>query len=181
MAKGKGKSKRLSEINMPTWILWAVIISFVYAVSLFVAYDVGTRAPKSKYEGVKAKEVKRGKGDPITVPLFIPPEKVSHHPRFHFTFDNKEVLRPLRTREQLDKVVTGAKTDIAVFLQLMAWVRSQWSPNRPDPYPPIDAIVILDKIRGGRGGWFLRPILFCIGTMLAELGVQSQICNDQRT
>ena len=162
MAKNKGKSRKLSEIHIPTWILWVVIISFIYAVSLFVAYDVGTRAPKSKYGGIKGKEVKRERSDPITVPLFIPPEKVSHHPRFHFTFDSKEVLRPLRKREQLDKVVTGVKNDIEVFLQLMKWVRSQWSPSRPDPYPPIDAIVILDKIRAGETGGFCAQYCFVL-------------------
>jgi hypothetical protein len=141
----------------------------VYAVSLVVAYDVGKRVPQSKYVGIKAKEAKREKSDPITVPLFIPPERVSHHPRFHFTFDNEEVLRPLRNREQLDKVVTGAKTDIEVFLQLMEWVRSQWSPGRPDPYPPIDAILILDKIRAGETGGFCAQYCFVLVQCLLSL------------
>jgi hypothetical protein len=174
MTKGKGKSTRLLEINIPTWILWAVIISFVYAVSLFIAYDVGTRAPKSKYGGIKGKEVKREKSNPITVPLFIPPERVSHHPRFHFTFDNEEVLRPLRNRERLDKVVTGVETDIEVFLQLMEWVRSQWSPGRPDPYPPIDAIVILDKIRAGETGGFCAQYCFVLVQCLQSLGYKAR-------
>jgi hypothetical protein len=174
MTKGKGKSRSLFEINIPTWILWAVIISFIYAVSLFIAYDVGTRTPKSKYGGIKGKEVKREKCAPITVPLFIPPERVSHHPRFHFTFDNEEVLRPLRNREQLDKVVIGARTDIEVFLQLMVWVRSQWSPGRPDPYPPIDAIVILDKIRAGQTGGFCAQYCFVLVQCLQSLGYKAR-------
>jgi hypothetical protein len=174
MTKGKGKNTRLLEINIPTWILWAVIISFVYALSLFIAYDVGTRAPQSKYGGIQAKEAKREKSDSITVPLFIPPERVCHHPRFHFTFDNEEVLRPLRTRERLDKVVTGAETDIEVFLQLMEWVRAQWSPGRPDPYPPIDAIVILDKIRAGETGGFCAQYCFVLVQCLRSLGYKAR-------
>lgn len=176
----KGKSKRLSARDIPPWILWAVIVSFVYAVSVFVVYDVGKRAPRSKYGGIKARKVNKVTADPITIPLFIPPEKIFHHPRFHCTFDSEEVLEPLRHREQLDKVVVRAKTDIEVFLRLMERVRSQWSPGRPDPHPPIDAIVIPDKIRGERDRRVFLPILFCIGTMLAELGVRSQICDDQR-
>ena len=174
MVKGKGKSKRLFARDIPPWILWAVIVSFVYAVSLFIAYDVGTRAPQSKYAGIKAKKVKRGKGDPITVPLFLPPEKVFHHPRFHFTFDSEEVLRSLRNREQLDKVVTGAKNDIDVFRQLMEWVRSQWSPGRPHPYPPIDAIVILDKIREGETGGFCAQYCFVLVQCLQSLGYKAR-------
>jgi hypothetical protein len=175
MVKSKGKSRRLFEIQIPIWILWAVIVSFVYAVSIFVAYDVGKRAPQSQYGGIKGKEVqKKGKGNPITVPLFIPTEKVSHHPRFHFTFDSEKVLRPLRNREQLDKIVTGVTTDIEVFRQLMAWVRSQWSPGRPDPYPPIDAIVILDKIRAGETGGFCAQYCFVLVQCLQSLGYKAR-------
>ena len=121
------------------------------------------------YARIKAKEVQKKNGDPITVPLFLPPERVYHHSRFHFTFDNEKVLRPLRNSEQLDKVVTGAKTDIEVFLQLMEWVRSQWSPSRPDPYPPIDAMVILDKIRAGETGGFCAQYSFVLVQCLQSL------------
>jgi hypothetical protein len=174
MVKGNGKSKRLFEMHIPPWILWAVMVSFVYVVTIFVAYDMGKRAPQSKYASAKAKEAKREKGDPITVPLFIPPEQVSHHPRFHFTFDSEEALKPLRNREELDKVVTGAKTDIEVFLQLMKWVRSQWSPVRPDPYPPIDAIAILDKIRKGETGGFCAQYCFVLVQCLQSFGYKAR-------
>lgn len=174
MTKKKGKSKSLFEINIPTWVLWAIIVFFVYAVSIFIAYDVGKRAPQSNYARIKAKEVQKGNGDPITVPLFLPPERVYHHPRFHFVFDSEAALRPLRNREQLDKIVTGTKTDIEVFLQLMEWVRSQWSPGRPDPYPPIDAIVILDKIRGGETGGFCAQYCFVLVQCLQSLGYKAR-------
>jgi hypothetical protein len=126
MAKWRDKSRKFFELNIPTWILWVVIVSFVYVISLFIAYDVGKRVPQSKYGGFKAQETKREKGDPIKVPLFVPPEKVRHHPRFHFTFDNEKVLTPLRKREKLDQLIAGAKTDMEVFLRLMKWVRAQW-------------------------------------------------------
>ena len=174
MAKGKGKNKKFFETHIPAWILWALIASFVYAISVFVAYDVGKRAPQAKYASIKAKEVKRKKENPITVPLFVSPEKVSHHSRFHFSFDDEKVLRPLRNREGLDKVVTGAKTDTEVFLQLMEWVRSQWSPGRPDPYPPIDAIAILDKIRRGETGGFCAQYCFVLVQCLQSLGYKAR-------
>ena len=174
MTKKKEKSKSLFETHLPTWVLWTVIFVFVYAISVFVAYDVGKRAPQSKYANIKAKGVEREKGKPITVPLFVSPDKVSHLPRFHFSFDDEEVLRPLRNREGLDKVVTGAKTDIEVFLRLMEWVRSQWSPGRPDPYPPIDATVILDKIRKGETGGFCAQYCFVLVQSLQSLGYKAR-------
>lgn len=174
MVKRKDKSRKLFELNIPPWILWALIVSFVYGFSLFFAYDVGKRAPQSKYGGMKAQETKREKGDPIKVPLFVPPESVHHPPRFRFTFDSKEALKPLRKMERLDTVIVEAKTDMGVFLPLMSWVRAQWSPGRPDPYPPIDAIVILDKIRKGETGGFCAQYCFVLVQCLQSLGYKAR-------
>lgn len=174
MAKRKDKTKSLFALHIPTWIVWAVILSFVYAVSLFIAYDVGKRAPQSSYVEKKVRGAKKDKGGPIEVPLFVTPEKVFHHPRFHFTFDDEKSLRPLRTREQLHNVIAGAKTDIGVFLQLMSWVRGQWSPGRPDPYPPIDATVILDNIRRGETGGFCAQYCFVLVQCLQSLGYKAR-------
>ena len=174
MAKRKDKSTKLLELKIPTWILWAVIVSFVYAVSLFIAYEVGKRVPQSSHVEKRVRGAKKEKWGPIEVPLFVPPERVSHHPRFHFTFDDEKSLRTLRTREKLDKVIAGARTDIGVFLQLMSWVRGQWSPGRPDPYPPIDAIVILEKIRRGETGGFCAQYCFVLVQCLQSLGYKAR-------
>jgi hypothetical protein len=174
MAKRKDKKRTFFELAIPTWILWVVIASIVYAVSIFIAYDVGRRAPQSKHGAIPVKEVESKKGEPIQVPLFVPLERVQHHSRFRFTFDNEEVLRPLRKREKLDKVLAGAKTDMKVFLRLMSWVRAQWSPGRPDPYPPIDAIVILDKIRRGETGGFCAQYCFVLVQCLQSFGYKAR-------
>jgi hypothetical protein len=174
MVKQKDEKRRIFELNIPTWVLWVVIVSFVYATSLFIAYDIGKRAAQLKYLKVWTKEVKREAGDSIEVPRFVPPEKVRHHSRFRFTFDNEEALRPLRNRAKLDQVIAGAKADMEVFLRLMNWVRAQWTPGRPDPYPPINAIVILDKIRKGETGGFCAQYCFVLVQCLQSLGYKAR-------
>jgi len=172
MAKRKGK--KISESKVPKWILGAVIVSLMYAVIFFIAYDIGKRTTQLKYLGIRAKESKRTTKKPIEVPLFVPPEKVRHHPRFRFTFDHEEVLKPLRKREKLDQLIAGAKTDVEVFLRLMKWVRGQWSPGRPDPYPPIDATIILETIRKGETGGFCAQYCFVMVQCLQSLGYKAR-------
>lgn len=174
MAKRKNKSRKIFELTIPTWIVWAVIVSLMYAVIFFIAYDIGKRATQLKYLKLRTKEVKREAGDSIEVPLFIPPENVRHHSRFRFTFDNEEALSLLRNRAKLDQVIAGAKTDMEVFLRLMNWVRAQWTPGRPDPYPPIDALVILDKIRRGETGGFCAQYCFVLVQSLQSLGYKAR-------
>jgi hypothetical protein len=173
MAKRKSKKRTIFELTIPAWILWAVIVSCLYTVSLFIAYDVGKRTSRLS-QGEIVREGQRKQGNPIEVPLFIPPERVRHQTRFNFTFDNKETLRPLRNREKLDKVIGGTKTDMEVFLRLMKWVRAQWSPGRPDPYPPINAIVILDKIRKGETEGFCAQYCFVLVQCLQSLGYKAR-------
>jgi hypothetical protein len=148
----RGEKKRIFGLTIPAWIVWAVfavVMSSMYAVVFFIAYDLGKKNTELKYLGIAAQKDQRETGDPIEVPLFVQTEKVHRETRFNFTYDNEEILRPLRERERLDQVIAGAKTDMEVFLRLMRWVRARWSPGRPDPYPPINAIIILDKTRRG--------------------------------
>jgi hypothetical protein len=146
----------------------------MYAVTFFIAYDLGKRTTQLKYWGTRAKEIKKVMQKPLEVPLFVPPEKIRHQPRFYFTFDNKEILKPLRKGERLDQLIAGAKTDMEVFRRLMNWVRAQWSPGRPDPYPPINAIVILDKIRKGETGGFCAQYCFVLVQCLQSLGYKAR-------
>lgn len=162
------------ELTIPTWVLWVAIVTFVYAISVFIAYDMGRRTTRIKRGAIAAQDVKGAKGDPIKVPLFVPPERVRYQTRFNFTFDNKEILRPLRNGEKLDKVIAGTKTDMEIFLRLMTWVRAQWSPGRPDPYPPINAIVILDKIRKRETGGFCAQYCFVLVQSLQSLGYKAR-------
>jgi hypothetical protein len=174
MAKQKDKRRRILGLTIPIWIVWAVIASLMYAVIFFIAYDIGKRTTQLKYLAIKTKEVKRTTGESIQIPFFVPPARVRHHSRFNFTFDKEEVLRPLRQREKLDQVVAGAKTDMEVFLRLMKWVRAQWSPGRPDPYPPINAIIILDEIRNGETGGFCAQYCFVLVQCLQSLGYKAR-------
>jgi hypothetical protein len=180
MANRKSKKRTIFELTIPTWILWAVVVSFVYAVSLFIAYDVGKKNSRLNEGAFKVKQEKRGKSDPVEVLFFIPPEKVHYQARFNFTFDNEEILRALRNREKLDTVIAGAKTNIEVFLRLMKWVRAQWSPGRPDPYPPIDAVVILDKIREGVTGGFCAQYCVVLVQCLQSFGYKARYVTIKR-
>ena len=66
-----------------------------------------------------------------------------HHPR----------LQLLRTREKLDEVTAGARTQFQTALRLRAWTHRQWQPGASFYYPPWDAVEILDLVRqaGNRG------------------------------
>lgn len=174
MAKRKEKSRKIFRLAIPPWILWAIIVSFMYAVIFFIAYDIGKRTIQLKYSEINAKEIKKVIQKPIEVPPFVPPEKVRHHPRFCFTFDNSETLKPLRKKEKLDQLIAEAKTNMEVFRRLMSWVRAQWSPGRPDPYPPINAIVILDKIRRGETGGFCAQYCFVLVQCLQSFGYKAR-------
>jgi len=61
-------------------------------------------------------------------------------------FDNPR-LRLLRTRERLDRVVAGAKTQFETIVALRGWVRRQWDASASFYYPPWDAVEILDLAR----------------------------------
>ena len=174
MAKREDGGKGMFEFKVPKWVFWGVIFLFIYASSLFIAYDLGKRSSRSGHWDIKGKEVKKEKGKSIRVPPFVPPEKVRHQPRFSFTYDSEEVLRPLRDREKLDEVVAGAKADLEVFLKLMNWVRTQWFPGVPDPYPPINATIILDKIRKGETGGFCAQYCFVLAQCLQSLGYKAR-------
>jgi len=63
-------------------------------------------------------------------------------------------LKLLREREGLDQVVAGAKDELEVFTRLCDWTNAQWQNSTPNPYPPWDALFILDWIRAGKTGGF---------------------------
>src|SRR5690349_13373752 len=58
-------------------------------------------------------------------------------------------LKELRERENLDAVVLPGRSEFENILAMKDWVAAQWPHSTPDPYPPWDAITILDWIRGG--------------------------------
>ena len=64
-------------------------------------------------------------------------------------FDAPE-LEILREREHLDEVVAGAATPFEVALRLKDWTAAQFPHDFPNPYPPWNALVVLDWIRSPR-------------------------------
>lgn len=110
----------------------------------------------------------------MRVHLFRDPGEVRHFPRVRFVFEHPEALQPLRTDEGLDRVVEGAVGDEALARRLMHWVRDQWEPGRPDPYPPPDARIILDDIRSGRTGGFCAQYCFVLLQAVGSFGVPAR-------
>lgn len=101
-------------------------------------------------------------------PVIIPPgaglraavtEEINGHvvtSRFPFIYQDPghPALCRLRERERLDEVVAGAETDLDRALRLKRWVQGQWEFGSPQPYPPWNALEILDWIRSGKTGGF---------------------------
>jgi hypothetical protein len=112
---------------------------------------------------------------PLTVPLFLSPDDVVHGSRLVFTIDPPEVLAPLREAEGLDEVLAGADSDQEAWRRIMAWVRVQWEPGRPDPYPPADARIILRDIRSGFTGGFCAQYSFVMVQAIQSFGVPARL------
>jgi hypothetical protein len=83
-------------------------------------------------------------------------------------------LDELRQRESLDSVTAGADSEFSEFLQLRDWASSQWPAGYPDPYPPWDAITVLDWIRQGTTGGFCAQYAQVLVQSLAALGHQAR-------
>ena len=71
---------------------------------------------------------------------------------FCFTFEspyNERILK-LRKREKLDVVVNRSQNEFEKILRIRRWVRRELEHGEfPFPYPPWDALVILDWLRAG--------------------------------
>jgi hypothetical protein len=68
-----------------------------------------------------------------------------------YTLNEDDFLHPrlqlLRSREKLDDVTAGARTEFQAALRLRAWAHRQWQPGGRFHYPPWDAVEILDLAR----------------------------------
>jgi hypothetical protein len=101
---------------------------------------------------------------------FVDPADLKNRSRFRFTFDPPSVLGDLRAAEKLDDVIAGAATDLERFRQVTAWARNQFEPGVPDPYPPLDARIILRDIRSGFTGGFCAQYNYVVAQSLMSLG-----------
>lgn len=80
----------------------------------------------------------------------------------------------LRTRERLDSVIAGSATEFEALLRLKDWVAAQFPHADPIPYPPWDAIIVLDQIRAGITGGFCAQYSQVLLQSLASLGVPAR-------
>jgi hypothetical protein len=83
-------------------------------------------------------------------------------------------LDELRTREQLDDVVADGHDEFSRILLLKNWVAAQFPHSIPDPYPPWDAMIVLDWIRAGITGGFCGQYSQVLLQSLASLGITAR-------
>ena len=148
------------------WTLVLAVVAFAGVGGALLAYF---KAPIETRAGPAGAEEK------IHVPLFVDPNQVHPTPRFRFSFDPPEALAELRSAEKLDAVVGSAKgDDFRAGLEMMHWVRRQWEPGRPSPYPPIDARIILRDIRRGFTGGFCAQYNYVLVQALQSFGIHAR-------
>lgn len=98
----------------------------------------------------------------------LPPGDAGLPVRFeHFDAPRVQLLA---AREGLEAVVAGAADEFQGVLKLKEWVAAQFPHTNPDPYPPWDALIVLDAIRGGLTGGFCAQYSQVLLQSLASLG-----------
>lgn len=83
-------------------------------------------------------------------------------------------IEQLAAREGLAAVVAGASTEFEAVLALKEWVAAQFPHSDPNPYPPWDALIILDAIRAGLTGGFCAQYSQVMLQSLAALGIPAR-------
>ena len=82
-------------------------------------------------------------------------------------------LQQLVNREKLATLING-KAEIEAFESLMNWVRQQWQPGSPNPYPAWNANTILKMIRSKKTGGFCGQYSQVLSQALTGLGYQTR-------
>ncbi len=104
------------------------------------------------------------------------PPQASDAPRLpvrHEDFSTPR-LAEFAVREHLAAVMQGASSEFEGILRLKDWVYAQWAYGIPDPYPPWDAMTILDWIRAGSTGGFCGQYAQVFLQALAAAGIQAR-------
>ncbi|MCI0548624.1 MAG: transglutaminase-like domain-containing protein [Candidatus Rokubacteria bacterium] len=151
---------------------WAVALAALALAAIVAAATLALRSAREG-PGGPAEEARSSSSSPrkpMTVFRFVDPAEVRHRTRFMFSFDPPPALAELRSAERLDSVVAGAASDIDRFRRLTAWARAQFEPGIPDPYPPLDARIILRDIRSGFTGGFCAQYNYVLAQSLMSLG-----------
>lgn len=94
--------------------------------------------------------------------------------RFYWETYDHPVLTALRSQEKLDDVVDGAESELELFSRLLKWTHEQLTPGRPDPYPPWNAVVILDWVRNGKTKAFCAQYAQVMVQALLSFGHQAR-------
>jgi hypothetical protein len=120
---------------------------------------------------------------PVTVVLpggaVVPkdsPAGAANAPRLPVRYENPTAPRLAQfvQREQLATVIHGARSEFDALLRLKNWVAAQWPMGDPNPYPPWDAMTILDWIRSGVTGGFCGQYSQVFLQALAAYGVPAR-------
>jgi hypothetical protein len=92
---------------------------------------------------------------------------------FRFETLDHPTLDRLAAREHLrDLAASGRQFDR--ILRVKNWVSAQWADGVPDPYPPWDALIVLDWIRAGKTGGACGQFAQVFLQSLAALGFSAR-------
>lgn len=83
-------------------------------------------------------------------------------------------IEQLAAREGLAAVFAGGATEFEAVEKVRDWVASQFPFGNPDPYPPWDALIILDLIRAGITEGFCGQYAQVMVQSLAALGMPAR-------
>lgn len=84
-------------------------------------------------------------------------------------FDDPQLER-LATREHLRTLGAGIPRQFDQIKRVQDWVNAQWPDGTPSPYPPWNALTVLDWIRAGTTGGFCAQYAQVFLQSLAALG-----------
>ncbi len=156
---------------------FVVLIGLLIILTNIISYKIGEINIKSRcLLLLKKNKTKKGKINKnlIKVPLFVNPAIVKHRSRFRFSYDSPDILYSLRKDEDLDKIVLNSKNRFDLVLKLMFWTRKQWNPSIPNPYPPINAKVILRLIRTHQTGGFCAQYNYVFVQAVQSFGIKAR-------
>lgn len=111
-----------------------------------------------------------------TIQVVRSPNRTPEQPILPVRYEDYLVprLREFASREQLQQVVAGATSEFDGILRLKDWVGAQFVDGNPNPYPPWDAMIILDWIRGGITEGFCAQYAQVFLQALAAFGVPAR-------